>query len=126
TPTPTPAPIALSGTTTDDAAHGGKPTDPNWMQPTLFFVQNAQTESFGATQPGNTAFTLSLDPVTCGTGGSAVVTFTQPDSHDFNVTSTANTGICKGTVNGAAASVTVWFSNTQAGGNINSKRRVTH
>jgi len=111
---------------TDDATQGGTASDPNWLQPTLFFVQNAQTRSFGATQPGNTTFSLSLDPVTCGTGASAVVTFTQPDSHDFNVTSTTHTGICKGTVSGAGASVTVWFSNTQAGGNINGKRRVTH
>jgi len=115
-PSATPAPIVLSGTTLDDAAHGGKSTDPNFNQPTLFFVIANQTEVFSPSQTGNTSFFLGLDTTSCGSGASAVVTASnQAVDGSFSVTSTAVPGFCRGFVTGAEGSgATVWFSNTSA------------
>jgi hypothetical protein len=114
-PSASPAPIVLTGTTPDDTAHGGKSTDPNYNQPTLFFVVPNQTQSFTASQTGTSSFVLGLDPSSCGTGANAVVSFTTSDSKTFSVTSSSHDGFCKGLVTGAEGSgATVWFTNTSA------------
>lgn len=114
-PSASPAPIVLTGTTSDDAAHGGQSTDPNFNQPTLFFVVPNQTESFTASQTGTSSFVLGLDPTSCGTGANAIVSYTTSDSKTFNVTSSSHVGFCKGFVTGAQSSgATVWFTNTSA------------
>lgn len=105
--------IILSGTTNDTL----KPSDPNYNQPTLFFTTIPSTQQFGAAQPGwgfpGHAFALALDPATCGSGASAVVTVVPVNSFTFGVTS-KTAGICKGTVTGGPPahplSATVWFS----------------
>ncbi|HEX3465305.1 MAG TPA: hypothetical protein VHS78_14755 [Candidatus Elarobacter sp.] len=114
-PSPSPAAIVLTGTTTDDAAHGGQSSDPNYNQPTLFFVLANQTESFTASQTGTSSFVFGLDPTSCGTGASAIVSFATSDNKTFSVTSSTHDGFCKGFVTGAEGSgATVWFSNTSA------------
>ncbi|MDQ6942929.1 MAG: hypothetical protein M3169_10520 [Candidatus Eremiobacteraeota bacterium] len=106
-------PLSFTGTVPDDTAHGGLPSDPNYNQDTLFFVQIGQTRSFTANQAGWSNFSLVLDPASCGTGANAVVTFTSADNKTFAVTS-QKTGICKGTVSGGPAgspmSRIIWFS----------------
>jgi hypothetical protein len=114
-PSASPAPIVLTGTTPDDTAHGGLSTDPNYNQPTLFFVLPNQTQSFTASQTGTSSFVLGLDPGSCGTGANAIVSFTTSDNKTFSVTSSSHDGFCKGLVTGAQGSgATVWFSNTSA------------
>ena len=105
--------VALSGTTNDTL----KPSDPNYNQPTLFFTTIPSTKQFSASQPGwgfpGHAFAVALDPATCGSGASAVVTVASVDSATFSVTS-KNAGICKGTVIGGPPAhpltATIWFS----------------
>jgi hypothetical protein len=105
----------LTGTTLDDPAHGGQSSDPNYNQPTLFFVQPNQTESFTASQTGTSSFILGLDPTSCGTGANAIVSFTTSDNQTFSVTSSSHDGFCKGFVTGAEGSgATIWFTNTSA------------
>jgi hypothetical protein len=114
-PSPSPAPIVLTGTTLDDPAHGGSNTDPNYNQPTLFFVLPNQTQSFTASQTGTSSFVLGLDPGSCGTGANAIVSATTSDGKTFSVTSSSHDGFCKGLVTGAQGSgATVWFTNTSA------------
>lgn len=114
-PSASPAPIALTGTTTDDAAHGGLDRDPNFNRPTLFFVNPEQTESFTASQAGTRSFVFGLDPASCGTGADAIVSYTTSDNKTFNVTSGSHPGLCKGFVTGAQGTgATVWFTNTPA------------
>jgi len=111
--TPTNQPVSLTGTTNDTL----KPSDPNFNQPTVFFTTIPSTKSFSATQAGwgfpGDAFTVTLDPATCGSGAGAVVTVVAMTSAAFNVTS-KTAGICKGTVNGGPPAhpltATVWFS----------------
>ena len=120
--TPDVKPITLTGTVLDDAAHGGKSTDPNFNQDTLFFVRRGEIEQFTAAQLGwsnNHGFTLALDPATCGSGATAVVAPpASTDQKTFTITSGAAAGICKATLTGGPgghpATKVLWFSNTQA------------
>jgi hypothetical protein len=115
-------PVTLSGTTNDTL----KPSDPNYNQPTLFFTTIPSTQQFGASQPGwgfpGHPFTVALDPATCGSGASAVVTVTPVNSFTFSVTS-KNAGICKGTVIGGPPAhpnaATIWFSSSASQINVN-------
>ena len=105
--------VTLTGTTNDTQ----KPTDPNFNQPTLFFTSIPSTQVFTAAQAGwgfpGRPFTVTLDPATCGSGASAVVTVSPVNSSAFSVTS-KNAGICKGTVKGGPPgtprTATIWFS----------------
>jgi hypothetical protein len=114
--------VTLSGTTNDTL----KPSDPNYNQPTVFFTTIPSTQQFGATQPGwgfpGHAFALALDPATCGSGASAVVTVTPVSASTFSVTS-KNAGICKGTVVGGPPAhpnaATIWFSVSASQINVN-------
>ena len=103
-PANSPHGITLTGTTNGDAAHGVKPSDPNYNKPTLFFVRPGQSESFTADQTGYSehhGFTLTLDPASCGSGANAVVLPPQTtDSKTFTITATAHSGICKATLAG--------------------------
>jgi hypothetical protein len=111
-------PVALSGTTNDTQ----RPADPNYNQPTLFFTTIPSTQQFGASQAGwgfpGKPFVLTLDPATCGSGASAVLTFTAATSATFSVTS-QHVGVCKGLVTGGPPahplSTTIWFSVTTSG-----------
>jgi hypothetical protein len=109
-------PVTFTGPVPDDTAHGGLPSDPNYNQPTMFFVQTGQTRTFTANQAGWSNFSIALDP-SCGSGASAIVTVTTADNVNFTATS-HNVGRCYGTVTGGPAaspmSAVVWFSVSSA------------
>lgn len=102
-----------------------KPTDPNYNQPTLTFTAIPQTLQFTAAQigwsdRGTHGFTMVLDPASCGSGASAVVTVAPAagtNNRTFNVTS-KNQGVCKATVSGGPPggpkTGVIWFSVTGA------------
>ncbi|HEY6235530.1 MAG TPA: hypothetical protein VIW69_10555 [Candidatus Elarobacter sp.] len=110
-------PVTFPGTPNDTQ----RPTDPNFNQPTLAFTTIPSTQQFTAAQVGwsdrgTHGFTVALDPATCGSGASAVVTVAAAagtNNRTFNVTS-QNVGVCKGTVSGGPPghpqSATIWFS----------------
>jgi hypothetical protein len=105
-------PVTFTGPVPDDTAHGGLPSDPNYNQPTMFFVQTGQTRTFAANQAGWSNFSIALD-ASCGSGATAIVTVTTADNVNFTATS-HNVGRCYGTVSGGPAaspmSAVVWFS----------------
>jgi hypothetical protein len=112
-----PQPIVVTGTTLDDAAHGGLAGDPNFNAPTLFFaLVGGATQNFAASEAGYAGtFAAALDAPTCGTGASAVALLATSDHLTWTVTA-QNPGICKVTVSDTNAQSTVlWISVTTAG-----------
>ncbi len=115
--TVTQQPVTFPGTPNDTQ----RPTDPNYNQPTVAFTTIGATQQFTAAQlgwsdHGTHGFTVALDPATCGSGATAVVTVAPAagtNNRTFNVTS-QNAGVCKGTVTGGPpgqpVSGTIWFS----------------
>ena len=111
------SPVTLPGTPNDT----NSATDPNFNQPTVTFTSTPSTKQFTAAQlgwsdHGTHGFTVALDPATCGSGASAVVTVAAAagtNNRTFNVTS-QHAGLCKGTVTGGPPghpqSATIWFS----------------
>lgn len=122
--------ISVTGTTPCTTSAGCLSTDPNYNAATVFFtatsgsgaMRTLSASELGWTQaPYNQQFDLVLDPVTCGTGSSAVIA--PPVNPSVSWTLTAqNTGICKGTLTEHSAAplrasgTTVWFSVTSATG----------
>lgn len=99
--TPTVFDVTFTGTTLDDAAHGGLNTDSNWSKPTLFFAQASGSQNVTGAEVGWTGAPYSkqydLDPGngtggTCGTGGS-IATFSASPATTFTVTATG-VGVC--------------------------------
>jgi hypothetical protein len=90
-----------SGTTNDDAGHGGLSSDPNWGQQTVFFTQASGSLTVTGAELGFTDAPYSqqfdLDPGTgtgntCGTGG-GIATFSANPATTFTITA-HGTGIC--------------------------------
>ncbi|MEA2665497.1 MAG: hypothetical protein QOI11_2441 [Candidatus Eremiobacteraeota bacterium] len=115
-------PITFDVTTLDDAAHGGQAGDPNFNQLTLFFAATGNSAGFTASElgwsnaPYSQSFTTST---TCGSGGSAIATYTPSTGTSFTVTS-QNPGICKITVSdGVGQSKDLWISVTTSNFNVN-------
>jgi hypothetical protein len=114
--------VTLAGTTTDTL----KASDPNFNQPTVFYTAIPSTKQFSASQAGwgfiGHPFVVTLDPATCGSGASAVVTIAPVSTAAFNATS-QSPGICKGTVTGGPPghplSATIWFSVAASSLNLN-------
>jgi hypothetical protein len=117
TVTTTNQPVTFPGTPTDT----NSPSDPNFNQPTLTFATIPSTKQFtpaeiGWSDHGTNGFTVALDPATCGTGASAVVTVAAvsgTNNRTFSATS-QHTGLCKATVTGGPPGTpmkgTIWFS----------------
>jgi hypothetical protein len=115
-------PITFDVTTLDDAAHGGQAGDPNFNKLTLFFAATGNSAGFTAAElgwsnaPYSQTFTTST---TCGSGGSAIATYTPSTGTSFTVTS-QNPGICKITVSdGVGQSKDLWISVTTSNFNVN-------
>jgi hypothetical protein len=94
--------ITFTGTTLDDAAHGGLTTDVNYSEPTLFFTQPSGTLNVTGAETGwtNTPFSQQFDLVpgngtgnTCGAGG-GIATFSAGPATTFTITA-HGVGICK-------------------------------
>ena len=93
-------PITSNVATLDDAAHGGLVTDPNYNKPTLFFATASGSAGFTAAELGwsNAPYSQTFTTATtCGSGGSAIATYTPSPGTSFTVTA-QNPGICKITV----------------------------
>jgi hypothetical protein len=93
--------ITFTGTTNDDAAHGGLSTDPNWGQQTVFFTATSGTQNVTAAELGwtNAPYNQQFDLVpgngtgnTCGTGG-GIATFSASPATTFTITA-HGVGIC--------------------------------
>jgi hypothetical protein len=120
-----PQPIAVAGTTLDDAAHGGLNTDPNFNQPTIFFALiGGATQNFVVSESGYAGtFNAALDTPTCGTGGSAVASIATSDNLTWTVTA-LKAGICKVTITDSSAqSKVIWISVTTGSVTVNGRRR---
>jgi hypothetical protein len=90
------------------------PTDPDYGQYTLPFGQIGSVTTV-TISPAYATFATTLDPATCGTGTSAVVTVVQQSATAFTVTSNV-AGICKATITSpSAVSTTLWFTVNQTG-----------
>lgn len=114
--------ISLGGTTTCNANVGCAPTAPDYGQQTLFLSLGGTAQTFTASETGwsnapfNQTFDLTLDPTSCGSGASAVVTTSSAPATSWSV-SPQNVGICKATLTEHGSSLqqaTVWFSVTSA------------
>ena len=93
--------ITFTGTTNDDAAHGGLSSDPNWGQQTVFFTTTSGTQNVTGAELGwtNAPYNQQFDLVpgngtgnTCGTGG-GIATFSANPATTFTITA-HGTGIC--------------------------------
>jgi hypothetical protein len=148
--TPTVFDVTFTGTTLDDAGHGGVNTDSNWSEPTLFFAQPSGSQNVSGAEVGftNAPYTkqFDLDPGngtggTCGTGG-GIATFSASPATTFTITATG-VGVCKVrltehgtgypiTTHPAPANATdtthdgtFWISVTSATFTVNGKRHQT-
>lgn len=104
--------ITFTGTTFDDAAHGGLSTDPNWGQQTVFFSQASGTQTFSAAELGWTnapyytqAFNAALS--TSSNSCSGIATISAGPATSFTVTA-VGVGVCSGrlTENGTGYPIT--------------------
>jgi hypothetical protein len=148
--TPTVFDVTFTGTTLDDAGHGGTNTDANWSEPTLFFAQPSGSQNVTGAEVGWTNAPYSqqydLDPGngtggTCGSGG-GIATFSASPATTFTITATG-VGVCKVrleehgtgypiTTHPAPANATdtthdgtFWISVTSATFTVNGKRHQT-
>jgi hypothetical protein len=148
--TPTVFDVTFTGTTLDDAGHGGLSSDANWSEPTLFFAQPSGSQNVTGAEVGWTnapyGQQYDLDPGngtggTCGTGGS-IATFSASPATTFTVTA-VGVGTCKVrlkehgtgypiTTHPAPANATdtthdgtFWVSVTSASFTVNGKRHQT-
>lgn len=91
--------VVLTGTTLDDAAHGGLATDANWGQQTVFFAEASGMQTIGATEVGWTGapylgkFDATLSSA-CTTGNIASISAGPGTS--FTITATGTEGVCSG------------------------------
>lgn len=94
--------VTFTGTTLDDAAHGGLSSDVDWSEPTLFFYQTSGSLNVTGAEVGwtNAPYSQQFDLVpgngtgnTCGTGGS-IATFSAGPATTFTITA-HGVGICK-------------------------------
>ena len=123
----------LSGTLPDDPANGGLNTDPNWNMPTVFFSSTGVQATFTAqeagwtTSPYDQTLTVTLDPTTCGSGGSAVASIASStilSGADSIVVNGSNAGFCKVILSDPfLASTTLWISVTASNFSVNSFHR---
>jgi len=132
--------VTFTGTTIDDAAHGGLNTDSNWGQDTLFFSQASGTQGVSMAELGwtNAPYSHSFN-ITLSGGCASVATVTAGPATSFTVTATG-VGVCSGRVtepgtgypltnhpNNASGSVThdgtFWISVTTSSFGVNSKLR---
>jgi hypothetical protein len=97
----TPNDITFAGTQLDVAANGGLVTDPNYGRQTVYFSQASGSAQISATEAGFTdpsfggQFEVALDPMTCGSGASAVARVGPGGAPATTFTITAqNPGIC--------------------------------
>lgn len=95
--------VTFTGTTLDDTGHGGKSTDPNWSEPTLFFSQASGSQSVDGAEVGwtnapfNQQFDLDAGPNTspwCTFYGNSIATFSASPATTFTITATG-VGQCK-------------------------------
>ena len=90
------------------------PSDANYGQYTLAFGQLGATTTV-TLSPAYATFAIALDPATCGSGVTAVVTIAQQTATTFAVTSNV-AGVCKATITSPSAiSTTLWFTVNQTG-----------
>jgi hypothetical protein len=88
--------------------------DPNYGQYTLPFGQPGSSTTV-TLSPAYATFAMTLDPATCGSGASAVVTIVQQSATTFVVTSNV-AGICKAAITSPSAiSTQLWFTVNQTG-----------
>jgi hypothetical protein len=87
--------ISLSGTTSDDVAHGGQNTDPNWGQQTLFFAQASGTQDVSADELGWTTapYGLAFDLV-LSAGCSGIASASAGPATTYTITALGNPGVC--------------------------------
>ena len=88
--------VTFTGTTNDDAAHGGLSTDTNWGQQTLFFSSPSGSQTISGAELGftNTPFSKLFD-VTLAAGCSGIATVSAGPATTFTVTATG-VGVCSG------------------------------
>jgi hypothetical protein len=125
-PSPSPSPSPMTSPTPIPAivvsapglfVDSNSPSDPNFGQATLPFGALGVTTTLTLT-PSYATFTITLDPATCGSGSSAVVTITPVTATTYAVKSNA-AGICKATITSPSAiTTTLWFTVNQTGLNV--------
>jgi hypothetical protein len=107
TPTPTPIPSAVPSAPNVFVDQSNR-SDTNYGAYTVPFgaVGVPQALTFS---PSYGTYTLTLDPATCGSGASAVVTVAVTGADGFSVTG-QGAGLCKATVTSpSAVTLTMWF-----------------
>ncbi len=130
--------VAFSGTTVDDAAHGGLNSDTNWGQQTVFFAQPSGSQTVTGSETGftNAPFNQQFD-IVLDSGCSGIATASASPATSFTITATG-VGVCKArlkehgtgypisqhTANVAGSQThdgTFWISVTSASITVNSK-----
>jgi hypothetical protein len=102
--------VTFTGTTLDDANHGGLSGDPNWSQPTIFFSGSGGSQNIAGAEKGWTSppSTLSINQQFdldatgdgsanwCNSTGNTniIAATTRLDAKTFSITAGSN-GICK-------------------------------
>jgi hypothetical protein len=133
--------ISFTGTTLDDAAHGGLNTDPNWGQQTLFYATTSGSQGISGAELGFTNAPYSkLFDVTPSAGCAGIASVSAGPSTSFTVTALGGTGVCSArltehgtgypitshTANIAGSAThdgTFWISVTSASIGVNGKQR---
>jgi hypothetical protein len=133
--------IAFSGTTNDDAAHGGLTTDPNYGQQTLFFTTTSGSQVIDpaelgySTSPFDEQFAIAVSA-----GCAGIATASAGPAISFTITAAGSTGICSAQVKERGAGYpltnhtantsgspthdgTFWISVTSSDVTVNAKRR---
>ncbi len=88
-----------SGTTLDDAGHGGLVTDPNWGQQTVFFAQGSGTQVITAAELGftNSPYNRSFDvSLSAGCTSGNIGSVSAGPATSFTITASGSPGICSG------------------------------
>lgn len=105
---PTPLPTIVPAAT-GLFVNESTPSAPNYGQYTVPIgaVGVPETMTFA---PASATYSITLDPATCGSGATAVVTVTAVNSNSFAVTGNA-AGICETTVTSPnAVGIDLWFT----------------
>jgi hypothetical protein len=89
--------VTFTGTTLDDAMHGGLNSDPNWGQDTVFFAQASGLQVIGPVELGftNAPYSQNFD-VTLSGGCAAIASITSGPATSFTVTALGSPGVCSG------------------------------
>jgi hypothetical protein len=133
--------IAFSGTTNDDAAHGGLSTDPNWGQQTLFFTTTSGSQVIDPTELGYSTSPFDEQfAIAVSAGCAGIATASAGPAISFTITAAGSPGICSAQVKERGAGYpltnhtantsgnpthdgTFWISVTSSDVTVNAKRR---